>query len=90
MENVKPTHLEFLEVLEFFNYTVERALNLEFLPFGTSSVDIPNLKDLKLGIQLWHMRKMGMEDPWKPRLRPPRELVPGVFFFGTQKRIIES
>lgn len=54
VENVKPTHLAFLEV---FSYTVERALNLEFLPFGTSSVNIPNLKDLKLGIQLWHMRK---------------------------------
>lgn len=54
---MKPRHLEFSEVLEFFSYTVEWALNLEFLPFGTSSVDIPNLKDLKLGIQLCHMKK---------------------------------
>lgn len=57
VENVKPTHLKFLQVLKFFSYSVKQALNLEVLPFGTSSVDIPNLKDLKLGIQLWDMRK---------------------------------
>jgi len=54
------------------SYTVEWALNLDFLPFGTGNADIPNLKDLKLGIQIWHLRNPEEKDiraPWRPRLR---------------------